>query len=58
MNVTNHSPERWTDYGNRSMARYARFAEVVLDDIGAPTGYFLGRSHGGFVHTAEKGNRA
>lgn len=35
--------------GDYSMSRYARFAEAVLDDIGAPTGYFLGHSHGGFV---------
>ena len=35
--------------GDYSMPRYARFAEAVLDDIGAPTGYFLGHSHGGFV---------
>jgi pimeloyl-ACP methyl ester carboxylesterase len=35
--------------GDYSMARYARFAEAVLDDIGAPTGYFCGHSHGGFV---------
>jgi proline iminopeptidase len=35
--------------GDYSMSRYARFAEAVLDDIGAPTAYFLGHSHGGFV---------
>ncbi|MYZ38560.1 MULTISPECIES: alpha/beta hydrolase [unclassified Streptomyces] len=35
--------------GDYSVSRYARFAEAVLDDIGAPTGYFLGHSHGGFV---------
>lgn len=35
--------------GDYFMSRYARFAEAVLDDIGAPTGYFLGHSHGGFV---------
>jgi proline iminopeptidase len=35
--------------GDYSMSRYARFAAAVLDDIGAPTGYFLGHSHGGFV---------
>jgi proline iminopeptidase len=35
--------------GDYSMPRYARFAEAVLDDIGAPTAYFLGHSHGGFV---------
>lgn len=35
--------------GDYSMSRYAHFAEAVLDDVGAPTGYFLGHSHGGFV---------
>ncbi|MDX3238744.1 alpha/beta hydrolase [Streptomyces sp. ME03-5709C] len=35
--------------GDYSMSRYGRFAEAVLDDIGASTGYFLGHSHGGFV---------
>jgi proline iminopeptidase len=35
--------------GDYSMSRYGRFAEAVLDDIGAPSGYFLGHSHGGFV---------
>jgi proline iminopeptidase len=35
--------------GDYSMSRYARFAEAVLDDIGAPAAYFLGHSHGGFV---------
>lgn len=35
--------------GDYSLSRYTRFAEAVLDDIGAPTGYFLGHSHGGFV---------
>jgi proline iminopeptidase len=35
--------------GDYSMARYARFAEAVLDDIGASSAYFLGHSHGGFV---------
>jgi len=35
--------------GDYSMTRYGRFAEAVLDDLGAPTGYFLGHSHGGFV---------
>ncbi|MFG1865239.1 alpha/beta fold hydrolase [Microbispora bryophytorum] len=35
--------------GDYSVSRYGRFAEAVLDDIGAPTGYFLGHSHGGFV---------
>jgi proline iminopeptidase len=35
--------------GDYSMSRYARFAEAVLDDIGAATGYFLGHNHGGFV---------
>lgn len=35
--------------GDYSMSRYARFARAVLDDIGAPTAYFLGHSHGGFV---------
>jgi proline iminopeptidase len=35
--------------GDYSMSRYARLAAAVLDDIGAPTAYFLGHSHGGFV---------
>ncbi|MGW9028053.1 alpha/beta fold hydrolase [Streptomyces sp. NPDC055722] len=35
--------------GDYSISRYARFAAAVLDDIGAPTGYFIGHSHGGFV---------
>ncbi|MFJ4845574.1 MULTISPECIES: alpha/beta fold hydrolase [unclassified Streptomyces] len=35
--------------GDYSMSRYARFAEAVLDDLGAPTAWFLGHSHGGFV---------
>ncbi|WP_405587774.1 alpha/beta fold hydrolase [Streptomyces sp. NBC_01190] len=35
--------------GDYSVARYARFAAAVLDDLGASTGYFLGHSHGGFV---------
>lgn len=35
--------------GDYSPARYARFAEAVLDDLGASTAYFLGHSHGGFV---------
>ncbi|MEV5477919.1 alpha/beta fold hydrolase [Streptomyces sp. NPDC059687] len=35
--------------GDYAMSRYARFAEAVLDDLGARTGYFLGHSHGGFV---------
>jgi proline iminopeptidase len=35
--------------GNYSMSRYGHFAAAVLDDIGAPSGYFLGHSHGGFV---------
>jgi proline iminopeptidase len=35
--------------GDYSMPRYARFAEAVLDDLDAPTAYFLGHSHGGFV---------
>ncbi|MEV7322694.1 alpha/beta hydrolase [Streptomyces sp. NPDC093970] len=35
--------------GDYSMSRYARFAEAVLDDLGAASGYFLGHSHGGFV---------
>lgn len=35
--------------GDYSMSRYAGFAAAVLDDIGAPTAYFLGHSHGGFV---------
>lgn len=35
--------------GDYSPARYARFAEAVLNDLGAPTAYFLGHSHGGFV---------
>ncbi|MEU7962613.1 alpha/beta hydrolase [Streptomyces sp. NPDC049097] len=35
--------------GDCSMARYARFAEAVLCDLAARTGYFLGHSHGGFV---------
>lgn len=35
--------------GDYSVPRYARFAEAVLDDIGASTAYFLGHSHGGFV---------
>ncbi|MFD3581583.1 alpha/beta fold hydrolase [Streptomyces sp. NPDC058683] len=35
--------------GDYSMSRYAHFAEAVLDDVGAATGYFLGHSHGGFV---------
>ena len=35
--------------GDYSVSRYVRFAEAVLDDIGAPSGYFLGHSHGGFV---------
>lgn len=35
--------------GDYSMSRYARFAAGVLDDMGAPSGYFLGHSHGGFV---------
>ncbi|TFV33784.1 hypothetical protein E4K10_40470 [Streptomyces sp. T1317-0309] len=34
--------------GDYAMSRYARFAEAVLDDLGARTGYFLGHSHGGF----------
>jgi proline iminopeptidase len=35
--------------GDYSMSRYARFAAAVLDDVGAPTAYFLGHSHGGYV---------
>ncbi|WP_432132817.1 alpha/beta fold hydrolase [Streptomyces tendae] len=35
--------------GDYSMSRYGRFAEAVLDDVGATTAYFLGHSHGGFV---------
>ncbi|MEU2427461.1 alpha/beta fold hydrolase [Streptomyces sp. NPDC013157] len=35
--------------GDYSMSRYARFAAAVLDDIGAPSGHFIGHSHGGFV---------
>ncbi|MCZ4602429.1 alpha/beta hydrolase [Streptomyces sp. Lzd4kr] len=35
--------------GDYSVSRYGHFAEAVLDDIGAPTCYFLGHSHGGFV---------
>ena len=35
--------------GDYSMPRYARFAEAVLDDMGASAAYFLGHSHGGFV---------
>ncbi|SDL47026.1 proline iminopeptidase [Nonomuraea maritima] len=35
--------------GDYSVSRYGRFAEAVLDDIGARTAYFLGHSHGGFV---------
>lgn len=35
--------------GDYAMARYGRFAVGVLDDLGAPAGYFLGHSHGGFV---------
>ncbi|MFF7215987.1 alpha/beta fold hydrolase [Streptomyces sp. NPDC008238] len=35
--------------GDYSTSRYARFAAAVLDDLGAPTAYFLGHSHGGFV---------
>lgn len=35
--------------GDYSMSRYARFTEAVLNDLGAPTAYFLGHSHGGFV---------
>ncbi|MFE3269618.1 alpha/beta fold hydrolase [Streptomyces sp. NPDC059215] len=35
--------------GDYSMSRYAGFAAAVLDDLGAPTAYFLGHSHGGFV---------
>ncbi|MFH8533387.1 alpha/beta fold hydrolase [Streptomyces tendae] len=35
--------------GDYSLTRYARFAKAVLDDIGAPTAFFLGHSHGGFV---------
>ncbi|MEV5958642.1 alpha/beta hydrolase [Streptomyces sp. NPDC051987] len=35
--------------GDCTMHRYARLTEAVLDDVGAPTAYVLGRSHGGFV---------
>ena len=35
--------------GDYSMSRYVHFAKSVLDDIGAPSAYFLGHSHGGFV---------
>ncbi|MFD8073384.1 alpha/beta fold hydrolase [Streptomyces sp. NPDC059718] len=35
--------------GDYSTSRYARFAAAVLDDLGAPTAYVLGHSHGGFV---------
>ncbi|MFE2642650.1 alpha/beta fold hydrolase [Streptomyces nigra] len=35
--------------GDYSVSRYGHFAKAVLDDIGAPTCYFLGHSHGGFV---------
>lgn len=35
--------------GDYSMSRYARFAAAVLDGLGAPTAWFLGHSHGGFV---------
>lgn len=35
--------------GRYSMAGYGHFARAVLDDVGAPTAYFLGHSHGGFV---------
>lgn len=35
--------------GDYSISRYARFAEAVIDDVGAATAYFLGHSHGGFV---------
>ncbi|MEU4541207.1 hypothetical protein AB0G15_40880 [Streptosporangium sp. NPDC023825] len=35
--------------GGYSMSRYGCFAEAVLDDADALTGYFLGHSHGGFV---------
>jgi pimeloyl-ACP methyl ester carboxylesterase len=35
--------------GNYSTSRYGHFARAVLDDVGAPTAYFLGHSHGGFV---------
>jgi proline iminopeptidase len=35
--------------GDYSPSRYAYFARGVLDDLGTPTAYFLGHSHGGFV---------
>lgn len=35
--------------GDYTVNPYARFTEAVRDDVGAPTAYVLGHSHGGFI---------